>query len=42
MLGADKSFTLVVSDGKLIGSIHGNEYGITLDIGFGTDMGSLD
>ena len=42
MLGYDEGIKLVISDGKLLGTILGNVDGITLGIYVGKYLGSLD
>ena len=41
MLGSDEGIKLVISDFKVLGTILGNVYVITLALDVGTDMGSL-
>ena len=42
VLGSDEGINLILSDGKVIGTILVNEYGITLGLDFVTDLVSLD
>ena len=42
MLGSDEVIKLVLSGGKVIGTIIENVDGITLGLDIGTGMGSLD
>ena len=42
MIGSDEGIELGSNDGKLIDTILGNLYGITLGLDVGTDLGSLD
>ena len=41
VLGSDEGIKLVISDGKVIGTIHGDLYGITLGVEIGTELGYL-
>ena len=40
--GSDKVIKLVLSDDKVIGTLLRDVYGMTSELDFGTDMGSLD
>ena len=42
MIGSDEGIKLVSNDGKVLGTIPGNLYGITLGIYIGTELVSLD
>ena len=42
VIGSDEGIKLVSTDGKLLVTILGNVYGITLGIDVETDLGSLD
>ena len=41
MIGSDEGIKLVLSGGKLLGTILGNVDGITLRLDVGTELGSL-
>ena len=42
VIGSDEVIKPGLSDGKLLGNIIRNVYGITLGIGVGTELGYLD